>query len=339
MLGWLALSEAILAGGLSASANNSVGHLSAGGITLARSSDIEIRQEELRISLTEIRVRYRFFNKSDKEIDTLVAFPVPDLPSPSDVQLYTVPRPEQENFLGLETTVDGQRVDMKVDHRAVALGVDHTDRLRDLGLPLTPYAKAAEKAIAKLSPEIRTDLARLGVLREEPLPNTPDGQMKIQYFPNWTLRSTYYWQQVFPAGQELAVEHRYIPSVGASVGTMIGLPDAGQEMLMEYEKRYCVDEGFLSAASRAHKSLRQHEGATLMERRLAYILSSGANWAGPIKDFRLIIDKGSDRNLVSFCGKNVKKISATEFEMRANDYWPEGNVEVLVFEPSERDRE
>ena len=339
MAGCLTLCATILASSVPARANDSVGHLSAGGITLARSSDIEIRQEELRISLNEIRVRYRFFNKSDKEIDTLVAFPVPDLPSPSDVQLYTVPRPEQDNFLGFETTVDGQRVDMKVDRRAVALGVDHTDRLRDLGLPLTPYAKAAEEAIAKLSPEIRTDLARLGVLREEPLSNTPDGQMKIQYFPNWTLRSTYYWQQVFPAGEELAVEHRYIPSVGASVGTMIGLPDAGQEMLVEYGKRYCVDEGFLSAASHAQKSLQRHEGATLMERRLAYILSTGANWAGPIKDFRLIVDKGSDRNLVSFCGKNVKKISATEFEMRATDYWPDGNVEVLVLEPTERDRE
>ena len=53
----------------------------------------------------------------------------------------------------------------------------------------------------------------------------------------------------------------------------------------------------------------------------------------------MIVDKGSDRNLVSFCGKNVKKISATEFEMRATDYWPDGNVEVLVVEPTERDRE
>ena len=75
---------------------------------------------------------------------------------------------------------------MKVDRRAVALGVDHTDRLRDLGLPLTPYAKAAEEAIAKLSQEIRTDLARLGVLREEPLQHALRPN-EIQYLPNWTL--------------------------------------------------------------------------------------------------------------------------------------------------------
>jgi hypothetical protein len=100
-----------------------------------------------------------------------------------------------------------------------------------------------------------------------------------------------------------------------------------------------LDDAFLSAAARAQKSIQRREGATLMERRVGYILSTGANWAGPIRDFRLIVDKGSDRNLVSLCGQNVKKISATSFEMRATDYWPEGNIELLILEPSEESRE
>ncbi|MGE5266852.1 MAG: DUF4424 family protein, partial [Deltaproteobacteria bacterium] len=291
--------------------------------------------EELRISLNEIRVRYRFFNKSGREVDTLVAFPLPDLPSPSDVEFYTVPRPEHDNFLGFQTTVNGQSIDVKVERRAVALGVDHTDRLRELGLPLTPYAKAAEEAIAELSPEVRNELAGLGILREEEFSNAPDGSPTIRHFPNWTMRSTFYWQQVFPSGEELLVEHRYIPSVGASVGSTIGSSNASPEMLAEYGRRYCLDDAFLSAANRAQQSLQRHGGATLMERRMAYILSTGANWAGPIKDFRLIVDKGSDRNLVSFCGQNVKKISATSFEMRATDYWPVSNIEVLILEPSD----
>lgn len=339
VFGCRVLLGSILASGVPAGANDSVGHLSAGGITLARSADIEIRQEELRISMNEIRVRYRFFNKSDKAVDTLVAFPVPDLPSPSDVEFYTVPRPEHDNFLGFQTTVNGQSLDMRVERRAVALGIDHTDRLRELGLPLTPYAKAAEEAIAALSPEVRNELAGLGVLREEEFSNAPDGSVTIKHLPNWTMRSTYYWQQVFPSRNELLVEHRYIPSVGASAGTTIGSPDASPEMLAEYGRRYCFDDAFLSAAARAQKSIQRREGATLMERRVAYILSTGANWAGPIRDFRLIVDKGSDRNLVSLCGQNVKKISATSFEMRATDYWPEGNIELLILEPSEESRE
>jgi hypothetical protein len=35
--------------------------------------------------------------------------------------------------------------------------------------------------------------------------------------PRWTLKTTYYWQQTFPAHQELVVDHRYLPSVGGMV--------------------------------------------------------------------------------------------------------------------------
>lgn len=318
-----------------AAANDSVAHLSAGGIVLAQTSDIEMRQEDLSISAREIRVRYRFLNKSGKDIDTLVAFPVPDLPAPSDVSLHTVPVPEQENFLGFSTSVEGRPVEMNVDRRAIALGIDRTERLSALGLPLTPYAKTAEEVIARLAPDTRADLARIGVLREETFSDTPDGAMKTRHFPNWTLRSTFYWQQVFPAGREITVEHRYQPSVGASAGTMVGMSDAGKEMLAEYRKKYCMDEAFLSAAARAQNALKSREGVSLMERRIEYVLATGANWAGPIKDFRLVVDKGSERNLVSFCGRNVRKISPTAFEMRMADHWPDRNLEILILEPME----
>ncbi|MEA2927686.1 MAG: hypothetical protein QOG38_114, partial [Hyphomicrobiales bacterium] len=70
----------------------------------------------------------------------------------------------------------------------------------------------------------------------------------------------------------------------------------------------------------------------LSEKRLEYILVTGGNWAGPIKDFRLVIDKGAEGNLISACGK-FKKISATQFELRQADYFPERNLEVLILEP------
>lgn len=318
---------------VTANANDSVGHLSAGGIVLARTGDIEMRQEELFVSAREIRVGYRFFNKSAKDIDTLVAFPMPDLPAPSDVMQYTVPAPDADNFMRFATTIDGKPVEMKVDKRAVVLGIDRTDRLAELGLPLNPYAARAEDAIARLAPDVRADLASIGVLREETFSDSPDGAMKSRHFPNWTLRSTYYWQQVFPASREIEVEHRYAPSVGASAGTMIGMSDAGQEMLADYKRKYCMDEAFLAAAARAQRAARAREGSSLMERRVEYVLATGANWAGPIKDFRLVVDKGSERNLVSFCGKNVRKIAATTFEMRASDHWPDRNLEVLILEP------
>ena len=66
------------------------------------------------------------------------------------------------------------------------------------------------------------------------------------------------------------------------------------------------------------------------EQRIEYILTTGANWSGPIRDFRLVVDKGDARNLVSFCGNGVKKISPTQFEMRERDFMPEHNLYVLI---------
>jgi hypothetical protein len=61
-------------------------------------------------------------------------------------------------------------------------------------------------------------------------------------------------------------------------------------------------------------------------------LDTGPNWSGPIRDFRLIVDKGSPKNPVSFCGSGVRKISATQFEMRKRDFIPKANLEVLILQ-------
>ena len=58
------------------------------------------------------------------------------------------------------------------------------------------------------------------------------------------------------------------------------------------------------------------------------VITSGANWAGPIGTFRLVVDKG-DSTLVSFCGDGVRKIGPTSFEMIAKDYTPKRDIDVL----------
>ena len=64
------------------------------------------------------------------------------------------------------------------------------------------------------------------------------------------------------------------------------------------------------------------------------MLTTGANWGGPIKDFTLTIDKGAPENLVSFCGEGVKKIGPTTFEMKATDFYPEKDIHILLLKPS-----
>jgi len=322
---------ALLVSAGTAPANDSIGHLSAGGIVLGRSNDIEMRAEDLYVSTKEIRVRYRFFNTSDKDITTLVAFPMPDLPAPSMGDNLAVPVEDSPNFMGFKTQVDGKPVDMQVEQRALALGIDRTDLLKSLGVPLAPFVPAATTAAQGLAPERQAELVGFGVLRSD---EYDDGKgMKPHIMPNWTLRTTYYWNQIFPAKKEIVIEHQYQPSVGASVETMVGNPQGDATEREANRKRYCMDREFIAAAQRARTALKRgSESKPLSEKRLEYILVTGGNWAGPIKDFRLVIDKGAEGNLISACGK-FKKISATQFELRQANYFPERNLEVLILEP------
>ena len=60
--------------------------------------------------------------------------------------------------------------------------------------------------------------------------------------------------------------------------------------------------------------------------------------AGPIGNFRLVVDKGDANNLVSFCSDGVKKIGPTQFEMRKSDFTPERNLYVLILKRNSASR-
>ena len=70
--------------------------------------------------------------------------------------------------------------------------------------------------------------------------------------------------------------------------------------------------------------------AQLRERRINYVLKTGVNWLGPVKDFKIVVDKGKPDRLVSFCLDNVKKISPTAFEIRMKDFTPDRDLKILL---------
>lgn len=43
-----------------------------------------------------------------------------------------------------------------------------------------------------------------------------------------------------------------------------------------------------------------------------------------------MVDKGDPQNLVSFCAEGVKKVSATQFEVRKKNYVPSRDLDVLI---------
>ena len=311
-------------------ANDSTAELTTGGLVLTHSANIEMRSEELSISPRDIVVRYRFFNRGSADETVTVAFPMPDIVWDGPDANIAIPAPEAANFLAFSTVVDGAPVKTRLEQKAFAGAADITARLQALGLPLAPQTQAARTALDALARPQQDELIQADIA----VPDDYDVGKGMEHHvtPRWTLKTSYFWSQTFPAGREVAIEHRYTPSVGETAGAPLQMLPVPPEDWRRYQPRYCLDDAFL-AGVQAASGKRDAEGGpqfNLFEKRISYVLTTGANWAGPIGDFHLTIDKGSPANLVSFCAEGVKKTSPTSFEVRRRNFTPTRNLDILI---------
>jgi hypothetical protein len=325
---WFWVLILLLAGSLRVvQANDSMAEIAVGGLALTETDAISLDSEDLYISKTEVRVAYRFTNTTDKDIETLVAFPLPDQnfnEEQGDGYLR-----DYKTELDFRTEVDGKPVQYEIVEQAFKGGVDITARLKELGLSVLGLQDfdPFQAQIAKLSPGDRDALIKDGLLVDQGVDGNP------AYVSQWDLRTTITRKQVFPAGKTIGVSHRYMPLAGGSVGGSL-MPDARNDEWGQYNKtRYCIEDGWYGAFDKAiAPKVTEENPVPYSEVWLGYVLKSGANWKGPIKDFRMVIDKGKAENLVSFCAEGVKKISDTQFEVRKKDFEPKEDVNVLIVE-------
>lgn len=311
-----------------ARANDSTAELTNGGLIFVHNPNVELRSEDLFISAEEVRVRYRFFNKSAKDVRVLVAFPMPEVRIAHQDSAIAVPTEDPVNLLAFTTSANGKPVESKVEQRAIAAGIDRTQYLRILRVPLAPHLRTTNQALGRVPRDRWDELIRFGLAEIEEY-DVGKG-MEKHLAARWALQTTFYREQLFAAGAETLIEHTYKPSVGMTAGTAIGVrPGVNNPLPANYARKYCIDKEFLAAVERAKAAVKS-DYPPFFEQRIDYVLKTGANWSGPIKEFRLVVDKGEGANLVSFCGDGVKKIGPTRFEMRRTDYVPEGNFSVLI---------
>jgi len=316
-----------------AMANDTTAELKTGGLVYTRSDAISMEEEKLYISPKEVRVDYVFRNTSEAEVETYVAFPMPDISGGPD-QNVDAGDVESDNFLGFTVTQDGADLKPSLQQRAYVGDLDMTDAVKTAGVPMNPQSQTAREAIKKLSPETIEDWLTRGLL----IPDIYDdgSGMKKEYMPMWTLKSAYFWKTSFPTDRDIKVSHRYRPSVGGTVATTF-LDENDEpkgERFEEYRKKFCVDDGFVKLARKSNAAMREGH-PSLVENWISYVLTTGANWAGPIKKFTLIVDKGEGDNYVSFCGTGVKKTGPTTFEMTAVDFYPEKDLDILLLVPTQ----
>jgi hypothetical protein len=317
----------------SGGANDSTAGLANGGLVLTKSADIEMQSEDLYISAKQVRVRYGFLNTSTKDITVTVAFPLPDVTTNGFDDNLAIPLDKFPDFVGFSTVVDGKPVTTQLEQKALKNGVDETAFLQKLGVGPQLMDDRSTAVINHLTQAAKDQLVKLGLIVD-----TGSGDPTNEYEPTWTLKTTYYWSQTFPAGKPVIVQHSYTPSVGGLLGSVLayapGPSDAAAtQALADTRKEYCVDDDLYATATALTKA--SPDSFALYDEYIDYVLTTGANWKAPIGDFRMTIDKGAANNLVSFCGTNVQKTGATTFQVHYLNFTPTADVHVLILSRTE----
>jgi hypothetical protein len=305
-------------------ANDSSAEKAAGGLVLRQNADIDMVSEDLYVSPEQVRVRYVFRNRARQARRITVAFPMPD-------RDLTYEMESEVAYPGdFHTLVEGRPVRMSVERKAILGGVDRSADLARAGIPVAPpvgeRAMWLAERIRRLPRAAQERLARAGLIDADSLHmDQPD------VLPMWTVRETWHWNQVFPAGRDLRVEHRYRPGVGGTAGVPLASLDwRNGENGRQQQAEFCTDREFLAALDRMSQRATREQAHYPMESRLRYILTTGGNWRSPIGDFRMVVDKGNPNAIVSFCGEGVRRISPTQFEVRHRNWRPDRDLNVLI---------
>lgn len=325
------VAAAILAAG-PANANDSAAALGAGGLELVEQADVRMVSEDLTISEKLITVRYSFLNESERDIRTLVAFPLPEVDLSS---LYESgvgwPSDNTRDPLGFTVTVDGKGLSPQIVHKAMYKGRDITSELTAAKVPVLFPVGNYWDSVNKVKKADVDRLAAKGYLDVTSQPGS--------VIPAWTLKSKYFWTQTFPAGRPLSVVHTYKPVVGGSFMAIEGeMAKLSYYQSDEYFRAFCIDQGTLNGLKAKYDRERKkagQDGTLLVYSDIRYVLKSGANWKGPISRFRMTVDKGKPGHIVSFCGQNVRKSGPAKFEVVKTDFEPTEDIAVLVVRSAE----
>ncbi len=302
-------------------ANDSIAETAVGGLTLAKTDAISMDSEDLYISRDQVRARYQFTNTTNAPIDALVAFPLPEIPPGNDGgEEEAVFWGDARSDLNFKTIVDGQPLALQLVEQALLNGRDVTARLSSLGVPLNRFSPRFEPTINALAKPERDKLVA------EKLIIDVSGDENHNWIGLWTLRTTLARRQTFPAQKTIVVKHEYKPLAGGAVGPSPQYP--GTSDFSYHRAKYCIEDDWISSFKRLLQ--KQPKDSNASEIFLGYVLKTGANWKGPIKDFRLVVDKGKPDSLVSFCAEGLKKISPTQFEARYSNFTPTKDLDILI---------
>ncbi len=316
-----------LAGVLPVGANDTAVTLGAGGLVPVKSTSIVMDSEDLQISLRQITVKYVFRNTSSRDLNVMVAFPLPEMDGGAVANvMMNIPSRDPLNFMDFNVVVAGEKMTPQVEVRAFTDAGEITAKLRSLGVPLSVLDENVTTAVKRLSNEERTGLENSGLV---------DCSLTAgKCWPYWKSRVQFYWQQRFPANATVEIQHTYRPFVGGHGSGGAISTDGPYDWRIQ---PYCGEQNTINQIERQKQlrlAARGPDNAVLTGRDIDYILTTANNWAGPIQKFRLSVITDSPDDIVVTCMPGLKRVGTTRYELVRSDFHPDRDLKVLVLQPA-----
>jgi hypothetical protein len=321
-----------MTGGVALAAESST-ELPTGGIEFLKVSDpaaLVLDAEEVRLTPTKAAFSYSISNKGAAPLELVLGFRFPDLDFSDPDAQYAIPGSDPVNFLAATVRINGAAAPLATTQRAVLDGKDVTDLLRQTKIVLVPVGQF-QNQLADTPPELREKLVGQGLIVESG--TSIDG--KPLFFPSWTVKTSSTRKIVVPPAQSIRIELQYRPSVGVGPDTVLRKALREQKGLEADVKgkraTFCIDEAFLNGLDKiAGAEEANINGLKEMRIHVKTRMFSPATIAAT--QYRLVVDKETTQRILSFCAGDLKKISDTSFEMRADNYAPSAEINILMID-------
>jgi len=334
-------------------ANDTFVHESAGNLMFVQNHDVKIQRERLVIGppvqslpgptwLIPIHVEYDLQNSSAQRIPARIGFPL------AACSLGDYVWAKHLSFISgsAATCVKEPKMSLNVDGRPVTGRWDFVF-LRE-GAPLGNSSSDAGlgKSIGALIDLVRDpsdafyqeDPTFLRAAKE--LCAQLGGRMNkadCSAFARISVHRTFLWEYDFAPRGKVHVIHDYRVNASVNLHPADAFPSDA----------FCLgDSSTRSIWTKYLTGLQQKQAAGTIDGKYSYpreffteyVLRTGALWAGPIKDFELLIRKSSRTQLVSTCFSGLQKTSPLEFRAHRVDYKPAEDLRVLYLGSDEGKR-
>lgn len=317
-------------------ANAAIGEFRAGGVVFKESTTIGIVKEDLYLSADEIRVNYIYNSNAEGPQTVTLGFPMPPVPldgGPDHLGGASLDGAgDIKNYMQFSAVANGKPVETTLHEYAYLNGFNVTEELTSRGVPLLPPQGEGNGFVAGLDPEVRQYLVDHGFFGVDPDPENMD-----YWSPAWTYQTVYEWEQEFtPLENTLSVTYTPLNGYPGDIGQTyegVAYTDEDAEpspFATDTAMEYCIDDSLRAAIQKRTDAGQYYEVVTQ-----GYIVKTAQYWHNTMDEFVLTVDKADpdvgNFDLVAFCPLGAKKISDTQFQWTATNYWADRDIAVVYY--------